>query len=116
MPPFSPPCPGPLTNSLCVSAIIWTSVRNAANLDVLIHRGLTSASEQHAHRSMNYETMKTGNAVKPKAPKVPSDVNVEHTYGIPSTHIPLEVYRVCGYVAALLGAHAASPYPPIAAC
>mmetsp|Transcript_39789 Transcript_39789/g.103011 ORF Transcript_39789/g.103011 Transcript_39789/m.103011 type:complete len:227 (-) Transcript_39789:115-795(-) len=64
--------------------------KNAASM------GLTSASEQHAHRSMNYETMKTGNAVKPKAPKVPSDVNVEHTYGIPSTHIPLEVYRVCG--------------------
>jgi len=58
--------------------------------------GLTSATDQHGHRAMNYETIKTGHAVKAKAPKVPSDTNVEHTYGIPSTHVPLEVYRVTG--------------------
>lgn len=59
-------------------------------------RGLTVAPQQHMHRAEHYEYLKKGNAVMKSNPKLPSDVNVEHTYGMPSTHIPLEVYRVSG--------------------
>jgi len=59
-------------------------------------RGLTSAPEQHLHRTTNYAYLKKGQAVIQAAPKLPSDVDVEHTYGLPSTYVPLEVYRVAG--------------------
>ena len=58
--------------------------------------GLTVAPQQHMHRNEHYEYLKKGNAVMKPQPKLPSDLNVEHTYGMPSTHIPLEVYRVAG--------------------
>uniref|UniRef100_A0A061R1H1 Flagellar associated protein n=1 Tax=Tetraselmis sp. GSL018 TaxID=582737 RepID=A0A061R1H1_9CHLO len=58
--------------------------------------GLTKSKEQHMHRVQHYAYLKKGEAVRQPPPKLPSDTNVEHTYGTSSTHIPLEVYRVTG--------------------
>ena len=58
--------------------------------------GLTTASEQPAFRASHYVCLKNGHSARKGPPLLPSDINQNHTYGIPGTHRNAEQIRTGG--------------------